>query len=308
MPLRPGESVSSLTLDVNELEDDLGRLQALVRGPNAGLFGPSSQVWRVNRHAVVFLGAGRAALLQLAHPSVANAIDRWSGLRQSPIRRFQNTFTNVFAMVFGDLDLALRASRQVYAVHARIPGALDQDAALWVHSTLWETSVRVFELTVRPLSSDEKSAYYEETKRFASLFAIPRAALPSDWPAFEAYNRQMWASTELRATRAAREIAELLFSPPLPGLRPLMRWYRIMTAGLMPKRLRGEFGLSFERARERATFVASIRLLRGESWLPPRLRYLPAYIDARRRLAGELEPDWLGQRLNRVLVGRRKQV
>ncbi len=306
MPLRDGACVSSLTLDLHELEED--RLHALAQHPNAGLFGPRSQVWHVNRHAAVFLGAGRAALLQLAHPAVANAIDQWSALRGSPIRRFQNTFTNVFAMVFGDLDLALRASRRVYAVHARVPGALGRDAALWVHSTLWDTSVRVFELTVRRLSAAEKAEYYKETVRFASLFGIPRAALPSGWPEFEAYNRQMWASSELTVTPAAREIAELLFRPPLLGLGPLMRWYRVITAGLLPERLRVEFGLSFGRARERAAFVASIRLLQGQRWLPRRLRYLPPYIDACRRLAGEFEPDWLGQRLNRLLVGRRKLV
>ena len=207
--------MSSLTLDVHELEEGLARLRALVRHPNAGLFGPRSHVWRVNRHAAVFMGAGRAALLQLAHPSVAHAIDQSSALRQSPIRRFQNTFTNVFAMVFGDLDLALGASRRVHAMHACVAGALERDAALWVHSTLWDTSVRVFELAVRRLSPAEKSAYYEETKRFASLFGIPRAALPADWPDFEAYNRRMWASPELEVTPAARDIADLLFRPPL---------------------------------------------------------------------------------------------
>ncbi len=262
----------------------------------------------VNRHAAVFLGAGRAALLQLALPSVAHAIDQWSGLRQNPMRRFQNTFTNVFAMVFGDVDLALRASRRVYAMHAPVPGALEREGALWVHSTLWDTSVRVFELTVRRLSRAEKSAYYEETTRFASLFGIPRAALPADWLEFEAYNRRMWVSPELEVTPAAREIAELLFCPPLPGLGPFMRWYRVMTAALLPERLRAEFGLSFGRARERAVFSASIQLLRGQRWLPPRLRYLPPYIDARRRLAGESEPDWLGRHLNRALVGRTKLV
>ena len=38
----------------------------------AGVFGPDSAAWRVNGEAViVFLGAGRALLLQLAHPWVA---------------------------------------------------------------------------------------------------------------------------------------------------------------------------------------------------------------------------------------------
>ena len=59
-------------------------------------------------------------------------------------------------------------------------------------------------------------------------------------------------------------------------------------------------------------------------WVSPELEVTPAareiadllfpsavagpYIDAHRRLAGESEPDWLSQHLNRALVGRRKLV
>jgi Uncharacterized protein conserved in bacteria len=39
-----------------------------------GVFGPASLTWRVDREVAVFLGAGRALLLQLAHPWVAAAI------------------------------------------------------------------------------------------------------------------------------------------------------------------------------------------------------------------------------------------
>ena len=81
-----------------------------------------------------------------------------------------------------------------------------------------------------------------------------------------------------------------------------------MTAALLPERLRAEFGLSFGRARERAVFAASIQLLRGQRWLPPRLRYLPPYIDARRRLAGESRARLARQTPQPSLVGRTKLV
>ena len=36
-----------------------------------GLYGPDSEAWRLNREAMLLLGAGpRALLLQLAHPAV----------------------------------------------------------------------------------------------------------------------------------------------------------------------------------------------------------------------------------------------
>src|SRR5215472_8660065 len=72
--------------------------------PQAGIFGPGSVSWKVNREAALFLGAGRAALLQLAHPWVAAALDQHSNLRNDPVGRFHNTFRVVFTMIFGTLE------------------------------------------------------------------------------------------------------------------------------------------------------------------------------------------------------------
>src|SRR5438270_31528 len=78
----------------------MGRLWDSIRDrttdPQAGIFGPFSISWRIHRESALFLGAGRAALLQLAHPWVAAAIDRHSKVRNQPIARFHNTFRVVF--------------------------------------------------------------------------------------------------------------------------------------------------------------------------------------------------------------------
>ena len=100
----------SVATDVNGCrklvsEKDLNSALDLVRadaaGPIAGIFGPASLTWRIDREAVIFLGAGRALLLQLAHPWVAAAIAEHSRTFADPIGRFHRTFDIVFAMVFG---------------------------------------------------------------------------------------------------------------------------------------------------------------------------------------------------------------
>ena len=73
-------------------------------GPADGVFGPGSTIWQVDREALVFLGAGRALLLQLAHPWVATAIAQHSKALSDPIGRFHRTFEIVFTLVFGSLD------------------------------------------------------------------------------------------------------------------------------------------------------------------------------------------------------------
>ena len=94
----------------SELEGALARVRAAVADPRDGIHGPGSPAWQLQRESMVFLGGGRAALLQLAHPFVAYAIDQHSKTRGDVVGRFQRTFRNVFAMVYGDLDTAMRAA------------------------------------------------------------------------------------------------------------------------------------------------------------------------------------------------------
>ncbi len=152
----------------------LARAAALAPSPAEGLFGPGSLTWRVNREGLLFLAGGRAALLQTAHPFVAQAIADHSRTKQDLRGRFQRTFDHVFHMVFGDLDHALRSARRVHAVHAHIRGALpdavgawprgqpyqanDPASLLWVFATLVDTSVLVHDLLIRPLTLADKHA------------------------------------------------------------------------------------------------------------------------------------------------------
>src|SRR5580692_9983162 len=106
----------SATVGSEDLEHQLQVVRALAPGEMEGVFGPDSLTWRIDREALTFLGAGRALLLQLAHPWVAAAIAEHSKTIDDPIGRFHRTFAVVFTMVFGTLDQALSAAR---ALHRR---------------------------------------------------------------------------------------------------------------------------------------------------------------------------------------------
>jgi uncharacterized protein (DUF2236 family) len=71
-----------------DLECELAMLRAEATGRLGGVFGPGSMVWHIDREAAVFLAAGRALLLQLAHPWVAAAIAEHSRSLADPIGRF----------------------------------------------------------------------------------------------------------------------------------------------------------------------------------------------------------------------------
>ena len=289
-------------VEASDLKRHLDALAAEV-DPVQGIFGPGSLMWMVGRESVLVLAGGRAALLQLAHPYVAQGVAHHSEVLADVQGRFRRTLSYVYNMTFGDLDSALNLSRRVFALHRRVNGrledsagryaqgdrytALDPHALFWVAATLWDTSILIFEKTIRPLSRLEKHRYYQEAKVFARLFAIPDEAIPPDWDAFRRYFDRMLVSSTLAVSPAAKTLAQSVFTAPRPAAEPLFAWMRVFTAGLMPGHLREAFDLPFT-PRERAVYAASIRAMKlGLHRLPAPVRFCPAYQNAGRRLRGE---------------------
>lgn len=307
-----------MTVSERALEERIADVTRRVADPRAGLYGPGSISWRVNREAIVMLGGGRAALLQLAHPYVAYGVDQHSATRHDPIGRFRRTFENVFTMVFGDLDSAIACARRVHAVHTKIRGAIhehagrfarghryeanDVDALFWVQATLLDTAVQTYELLVEPLTLAQKNQYFEESRLFAGLFGIPDSAMPADWAAFRTYFDGMLASDAITMSKPAKEMAHFLFQPPRKIAGPAVGWYRIFTASLLPPRMRAELDLPWT-DRDEMIAARTVPLLRAlQKRTPKRLRFFPDYVEAMRRVNGREPRDRVGRLLERVAL------
>src|SRR6266849_5994420 len=143
-----------------------------------GLYAEDSITRRDNRENVLFLGGGRALLMQLAHPKVAAGVDEHSDFRTHPLRRLRRTVLMTMAIVFGERDTALAAARAVNQVHGRVRGqdyrALDPDLLLWVHATLVDSALVTYEAFVQRLSASERDDFYQESKVAGELLGIPR--------------------------------------------------------------------------------------------------------------------------------------
>ncbi|MEO8699955.1 MAG: oxygenase MpaB family protein, partial [Kofleriaceae bacterium] len=270
-----------------------------MRDPREGILGPRSVGWQLGADLGLFLGGGRAALLQLAHPMVAHAIDHHSRTRSDVAGRFQRTFRNVFAMIYGELDDACTAARRVHAVHTRITGtfanaiggwpagttyhANDVDALRWVHATLVDTTIVVRELLDGPVEVARKDAYMIELQRFGALFGIPRATLPASWAEHAAYMTGMLASDRIVVAPFAREMGRFLVGRGDSAQPPLGRIAEAVTHALLPPHLAEQFELRGAPRRTRAGLAAFAMAYR---MLPRRAVAIPAAADARNRLAG----------------------
>ena len=298
------------------LEEQLELLAAACSRPASGLFGPDSQFWRIHRHAVLFAGAGRAALLQLAHPFVARAIAAHSPVADDPLGRFRGTFRWIFPMIFGELDAALAAARVVHAQHQRVSGhfaqavgplpaglayrATDVGTTRWVHATLCDTSIRIYEACVAPLARAEKQAYYAESLRFAALFGLSPRLLPADWDAFQTYVDGMCRSPLLCVGPDARKLAPRLFRPRSASARRLLVAYEAWTAARLPDRLRKAYGLEAASPARTSLFD---RVFRSEACWPEAVRYVPAYHEAQARLQQRSSAPLVARAVERVVFG-----
>jgi len=77
----------------------------------------------------------------------------------------------------------------------------------------------------------------------------------------------------------------------------------------MPPRLREGFALPPDTPENRRRYERMLWLLR-RTWphLPRRLRYLPVYLEAQRRLRGKRGPDPLTAVMNRLMLGQYRLV
>ena len=159
------------------------------------------------------------------------------------------------------------------------------------------------DLVLPALTNSEREQYWVEARLYAALFGIRQADLPADWTSFTAYNEAMSRSDILAVSPAARDIAEQIFSGRTTRLR-VPKWYRALTAHLLPERLREEFGLVFGEREPRHMNLALKWIRRVYPRLPLRLRAVGPYQEALARLQGERQPDFTVRWLNRLWIGR----
>jgi uncharacterized protein (DUF2236 family) len=226
-----------------------------------GYFRPESVIRRFGNSPVTpFLGGGAAVLLQVAHPLVAAGVARHSDFDRDLWRRLVRTLRALYLMAFGTKAEAEWAGEVVRAVHAHVAGATtsqlgrfpagtrysasDPELMLWVHATLVRSSLDAYERFVQPLAREEEERYYREMRVVAELFGTHASVIPRSLAEFEEYMEAALAGPTLSVTPPARRVAAVIFEADLPApMRLLVPAHRLATAGLLPPRLREEYGL-----------------------------------------------------------------
>ncbi|TDD70302.1 DUF2236 domain-containing protein, partial [Actinomadura darangshiensis] len=266
--------------------------------------GPSSLTWRYAGDWRGVFTSRSTLLLQVAHPVVGAGVadhsefltDRWGRL----LRTLESTFD--FLGYRGE-DRGRTEAARLREIHKDIKGvdaegrryhALNPEAYLWVHATLYHGMVQTQRLFGRPLGPVKEAALFQEWRDLALALGVTERHLPDGPAAFRAYFDGM-VEDRLERNETVDLLIRLDRTPlppppnwPLPraawtGLAlPPTRLLRATGLAALPPVLRERFGLRWT-ASERRRFEVFARGLRlADAVTPPPLRYSPVAYRAMR--------------------------
>lgn len=272
----------------------LDQLRTQVRNPSQGYFGPESMTWQLYREPSIILGGMRALLLQIAHPAVAIGVAKYSDFEQDTIGRAHRTILSMVQIWFGDLNTANNSARRLHIIHSMIRGqmvwetedeiiinpfcAADSDLLFWVLATIIDTTIQLFEKTVRPLSLKEKNQFYEETKIMAQLMGIPLEEYPSNLNNFYSRFLTYLDTGVLKLEQEGNAITKALFKLPYP----IRRFQQILAEGFLPEQTKPLFAFRPSRTVLKVVLWAARMVNRI---IPDDLRYAPHFHQAMYRMA-----------------------
>jgi uncharacterized protein (DUF2236 family) len=264
------------------------------RAGDPGLFGPESVSWRIDREVLILAGGTCALLMQLAHPSVAAGVAEHSDFRADPFARLRRTLNSTYAVVFGSTPRAERAIHRMNAIHAAVSGtvpetgepyrAVDPALLLWVHATLVDTAIRIYDRFVEPLSADEAEAYHAEARQIAVRLGVPDATLPLTLAELRAEMARLIATGEVAVAATARELAPIVMYPARFPPRPIWDLAHLVSLSVLPPAIRRGYGIGWSKGRERGVRLLAAASRRLLPLVPDPLRHVPAARSADRRL------------------------
>jgi uncharacterized protein (DUF2236 family) len=262
-----------------------------------GLFDDSAVIRRVAREGLLVAGGGRATVLQIAHPLIAQGAAEHSRFTDRPLTRLHNTMTYLYGVVFGTREEAEKVSRAVAAMHRKVtgPGYAAGDPALqvWVAATLYDTAMVLYQSAFGPLPAADADVCYQQYSVLATAIGCPENAWPASRLEFSEYWRDM--VTSLHVSDTSREIAHtLLFPANLPfAVRLAAPLNRFVTIGLLPAPIRDRLGYSWTPRQDRLLRHGLQLTSRLYPRLPDALRQAPKtfYLSAIRRRAAPKKSD-----------------
>ncbi|SIN75480.1 oxygenase MpaB family protein [Agromyces cerinus] len=248
---------------------------------------------RHGAEGVLLLGGGAAILLQLADPRVARGVAQHSGFRERPLERLIGTLDYVYAIGFGDEQLAAEAVRAVNRRHAPVRGdaqggqpaynAFDADAQRWVASTLLAVALELHERLEGPLPAATADIIVRGYAPLGTRLQSAGEGWPESRVEFDAWWTERLGALEVgdEARTVARSLLTGASALP-PGAGLLLPPVRLMTAALLPASVRAAYGFRWTPRVERVANGWLDAIAAVWPLLPRVVRHAPMHASLRR--------------------------
>lgn len=263
-----------------------------------GFFPADSMVRRLHRERIVAFSGVRALLMQACDPLAVVGFQRHSKIYDDPTARLQRTDAHMSRIYFGTVEEAERTGAIVRAMHERVRGrtpadygpiakgtpyaASDPELGLWVLASLADSALLYYERVFGRLPAADRERYWVEYRRVGEVLGLPDESMPATLEGLRGYiygrlaDDSLWISEERR-----RQAVGIVLDPPFGGLAkvaatPLTEMIRLISAGLLPPRIRTMLALPWDPAREALLRSAILQLRLGVRFWPAPIRLHPA--------------------------------
>jgi|TARA_Y100000816_G_C26106540_1_gene588250 uncharacterized protein (DUF2236 family) len=263
---------------------------------DAGYFGPTSMMWKVNKEITVLFGGARALLMHAAHPLIAAGARQTSFYQRDPWKRLIRTLSLQNSVTFGTIDEADESANRINKLHEVINGedditggyydALDHDQLLWVHACLQLSSIYFYEKTVKKLTDIEKDNYHKENMVSAKLVLIDIEKMPKthidlkEWVIKKSKDKDL-----LLLTDVAKDVKNIIAGGPVPKhIKPIWPFIAFTAFHTLPEEFKNVYGIKTTKIKSLILKVNLSILKFTRPFLPPFFRLIPPARWAKQRI------------------------
>ncbi len=214
-------------------------------------------MWQINHQKCGLFFGPAAAILQIAHPRIAQGVAEHSDFRNDTMGRLRRTLSATNGIAFGTVAEAEQIKERLHKVHGQVRGetadgmngrnsysAFEPDLLLWVLATLVMASVSGWEMVYGTLPPDRRENFYRDMLRFGTYFGVRQSDCPRDWREFSDYYNEMIHGNELASHPLCAEVCGHIVHPRSTfGTRLLGHGLRFMIVETFPAELREKMGL-----------------------------------------------------------------
>lgn len=256
-------------------------------------------MWRINHQKCGLLFGPAAAILQIAHPRIAQGVADHSDFSSDSLGRLKRTLQGTNRIAFGTREEALAMKARLQAVHGQVKGnvsegmrgqkgysAFEPDLLMWVLATMVEAATQGYEQIYGELSPDRKQRFYLEMREFGEYFGLAASYGPEGYSEFTDYYQEMidsdWLGSHSLCTKLAQKIALPNDSRRVTGLGKAIYFLTVET---LPEPVRQRLGFQSTKTTRMKMRCLTCSL---PFWFPLLPNQLRLYPESRQRLRLEI--------------------